>query len=134
MKTILQLFILSASIAAVRAQDAVTEPVQLTDQQAPAPAMAAPATTPAAPTIVYDAPVVYTAPVIYQAPVVYNAPVSYNNYNVAPVCAPVPADCDRNCEPASTVVYIGGGQTRYRYSDACSTSGSTVTYIGGGRR
>jgi hypothetical protein len=139
MKKIIELFVLSVSIAAVRAQDAViTEPVQVVDGQvpvatAPAPEVVAPDAA-AAPTIVYSTPVVYTAPVVYQAPVAYYAPVSYNNYNVAPRCAPKSCDRQRDCGPVSTVVYIGGGNTRYQFSDACSTCGSTVTYIGACRR
>lgn len=135
MKTILQLFVLSVSITAVNAQDAVTitAPAQSTDDQAPViTAPATPAVT--APSVVYDTPVVYTAPVVYQAPVTYYAPVSYNNYNVTPACTPPPADCEQDCGPVSTVVYIGGGHATYQYSDACSNSGSTVTYIGGCRR
>ena len=138
MKKIIELFVLSVSIAVVHAQDtAVTEPVQVVDTQAPVaiaptPEIVAPAPA-AAPTVVYSTPVVYTAPVVYQAPVAYYAPVSYNNYNVAPRCAPKTCD-QQDCGPVSTVVYIGGGSTRYQYSDACSTSGSTVTYIGGSRR
>lgn len=133
MRTILQLFILSASITAVNAQDAVmiTAPTQSADDQVPViTAPAAPAV--AAPTVVYDTPVVYTAPVVYQAPVTYYAPVSYNNYNTTPACTPAPAECEHDCGPVSTVVYIGGGHTAYQNSDACSNSGSTVTYIGGG--
>ena len=140
MKRIIELFILSVSIAVVRAQDAViTEPVQALDAQEPvatmpAPEVAAPAPVVTTPTVVYSTPVVYTAPVVYQAPVAYYAPVSYNNYNVAPRCAPKSCDDQRECGPVSTVVYIGGGHTRYQSSDACSTSGSTVTYIGCSRR
>ena len=138
MKKIIELFILSVSIAVAHAQDAViTEPVQVADSQvpiatAPAPEVVAPVA--ASPTVIYSTPVVYTAPVVYQAPVAYYAPVSYNNYNVGPRCAPKACDRQRDCSPVSTVVYIGGGNTRYQYSDACSTSGSTVTYIGGSRR
>lgn len=137
MKTILQLFILSVSVTTLHAQDTVaTAPVQPTDNQAPV--VLVPSSAVAAPAVVYDAPVVYTAPVVYQAPVVYNAPVTYKNYNVTPDCAPAPVDCRPDCQsdcgPVSTVVYIGHGETRYQYSDACSNSGSTVTYIGGGRR
>lgn len=139
MKKIIELFVLSVSITVARAQDAViTEPVQALDSQVPvatvpAPEVIAPAPE-AAPTVVYTTPVVYTAPVVYQAPVAYYAPVSYNNYNVAPPCESAPSDCQRDCGPVSTVVYIGRGPTRYQYSDACSNSGSTVTYIGGCRR
>lgn len=139
MKRIIELFVLSVSIAVVHAQDAIiTEPVQALDSQVPvatvpAPDVVAPAPV-AAPTVVYSTPVVYTAPVVYQAPVAYYAPVSYNNYNVAPPCAAKNCDYQRDCAPVSTVVYIGGGHTRYQYSDACSTSGSTVTYIGCSRR
>jgi hypothetical protein len=139
MKKIIELFLLSVSIAVAHAQDAViTEPVQALDGQvpvitAPAPEVVASASAPE-PTIVYSTPVVYTAPVIYQAPVAYYAPVSYNNYNVAPHCAPKSCDHQRDCGPVSTVVYIGGGHTSYQYSDACSTCGSTVTYIGACRR
>jgi hypothetical protein len=139
MKTIIQLFVLSVSIAAARAQDAViTQTSPVLDGQVPIATVPAPdavAQEPvAAPTVVYSTPVVYTAPVVYQAPVAYYAPVSYNNYNVMPRCATASSDCRRDCGPVSTVVYIGGGNTRYQYSDACSTSGSTVTYIGCSRR
>ncbi|HLX70433.1 MAG TPA: hypothetical protein VKV04_12470 [Verrucomicrobiae bacterium] len=139
MKKIIELFVLSVSIAVAHAQDAViTEPVQAVDNQVPVatvPAQDVAAPEPvAAPTVVYSTPVVYTAPVVYQAPVAYYAPVSYNNYNVAPRAARASCDYQQDCSPVSTVVYIGGGQTRYQYSDACSTSGSTVTYIGCSRR
>lgn len=139
MKKIIELFVLSVSITVAHAQDAVvTEPVQALDGQVPVATVPAPEAVDAAPeavpTVVYTTPVVYTAPVVYQAPVAYYAPVSYNNYNVAPPCAPAPTCCQRDCGPVSTVVYIGGGHTTYRYSDACSNSGSTVTYIGGCRR
>jgi hypothetical protein len=140
MKKIIELFVLSASIAVARAQDAViTEPVQVLDGQVPVATVPAPEVVDpepvSAPTVVYTTPVVYTAAVVYQAPVAYYAPVSYNTYNVAPHCAR--SSCDyqqQDCGPVSTVVYIGGGHATYQYSDACSTSGSTVTYIGTCRR
>lgn len=139
MKKIIALFVLSVSIAAVHAQDAViTEPVQVADGQvsvATVPASDVVAPEPViTPTVVYSTPVVYTAPVVYQAPVAYYAPVSYNNYSVAPACTTASCDNQRDCGPVSTVVYIGGGHTTYQYSDACSNSGSTVTYIGCCRR
>lgn len=137
MKKIIELFVLSVSIAAAHAQDAViTEPAQAVDGEVPVVTVSASdaVASVTAPTVVYAAPVVYTAPVVYQAPVAYYAPVSYNNYTVAPGCATASCDHQRDCGPVSTVVYIGSGQTRYQYSDACSNSGSTVTYIGASRR
>lgn len=115
MKTILPLFLLAVSITAARAQDEYAGEVQPADVPAP--------------TVVYEAPTVYTGQVIYQGPVVYNAPVVYSAAPVVPVAL---APCQPVCEPASTVVYIGGGHVSYQESrPGC---GSTVTYIGGGGR
>ena len=114
MKTILPLFLIAVSITAARAQDEYAGAVQPADAQTP--------------TVVYETPTVYTGQVIYQAPVVYNAPVVYSATPVAPVA---PA-CQPVCEPASTVVYIGGG--RVSYQESRNNCGSTVTYIGGGSR
>lgn len=113
MKTVLPLFLLAVSISAARAQDENAGAIQAADTQAPA--------------VVYETPTIYTGQVIYQAPVVYNAPVVYA---AAPVAAVAPA-CQSECEPVSTVVYIGGGHVSYQESRP--QCGSTVTYIGGGR-
>ena len=122
MKTILPLFLLAVSIAVARAQDEYANAGQPAD--APSP------------TIVYETPTIYTGQVIYQAPVVYNAPVVYETPPVVPVAlAPVVPDalaCQTECEPASTVVYIGGGH--FGYQESRNNCGSTVTYIGGGSR
>jgi hypothetical protein len=124
MKRMLQLFVLAVSITAVpavHAQDQYTDTaqpantVQPTDFAAVAP-------------VVYETPVVYTGQVIYQAPVVYNAPVVYAT---TPAVAVDTVRPERDCQPASTVVYIGGGNTRYQESR--NNCGSTVTYIGGHR-
>lgn len=126
----LQLFVLAVSIAAVpalRAQDqnagAAQTPAaaQTTDVSELSDAAVAP--------VVYGTPVVYTGQVTYLAPVVYNAPVIYTTTTPA---VPLDTGCARrDCEPVSTVVYIGGGSTRYQESR--NNCGSTVTYIGGHR-
>jgi len=122
MKTILPLFLLAVSITVTRAQDEYASAVQPADVTAPA--------------VVYESPTVYTGQVIYQAPVVYNAPVVYAatpvvSVALAPV-VPAALACQTTCEPASTVVYIGGGHVGYQESG--NNCGSTVTYIGGGSR
>jgi hypothetical protein len=111
MKTTLLLLVLTASIAAARAQD-VYDSDYSTD-------------TVAAPAVVYEAPVTYTAPVVYQAPVIYYAPVFYGvpmSYalNACAAC--------QDTAVRSTVMYIGGGPVRYQIS-GCNT-GSTLTIIG----
>jgi hypothetical protein len=116
-KTTLFLLVLTASIAAARAQDAY-------DSDYPTAAVPVPA-------VVYQAPVTYAAPVVYQAPVIYYAPVFYGNamscaMNAYAACQ----DAAARCQARSTVTYIGGGQTRFQVSPRCNY-GSTVTYIGG---
>lgn len=77
----------------------------------------------------YQPPVVYLAPVVYNGPVVYQAPVTYVTvFNSPDQYAYEPA-CHRDCEPRSTVVYIGGGQVHYAVSPRCN-AGSTITVIG----
>lgn len=116
MKRMLQLFVLAVSITTVPA-------VRAQDQNA-----AAQPTDTAVTPVVYDTPVVYTGQVTYLAPVVYNAPVVYAT---TPAVAVDTGYARRDCEPASTVVYIGGGSVRYQESR--NNCGSTVVYIGGNR-
>src|SRR5689334_16171787 len=113
MKTTLFLLVLTASLAAARAQDVYDS--DYSQDVTPAPA------------VVYEAPVTYTAPVVYQAPVVYYGPVFYGTpmsyaLNACAAC--------QDTAVRSTVIYIGGGHVRYQVSPRCN-NGSTVTFIGG---
>jgi hypothetical protein len=79
-------------------------------------------------TVVYQAGVVYTAPVVYQAPVYYVSPSTPQSACPAPACSAV-------CypQPASTITYIGGGQTHTAvYYPSCN-SGTQVIYFGHGQ-
>jgi hypothetical protein len=77
----------------------------------------------------YGCPVAYPMPVIYQAAVAYMAPVIYQ----APVYyfSPVAATPVRDCQPVSTVIYIGGRYSHTRNFYASCNSGTQVIYFGG---
>ena len=116
MKTTLVLIVLTASIAAVRAQEAPWSTCQPEDYPVPP--------------VVYEAPVVYAAPVVYQAPVIYYGPVFYGTPAGYALNACWEAE---NNAALSTVTYIGGGHVSYQIGPRCNR-GSTVTFIGGQSR